>query len=141
MTEKEKPYLEEKVIQHFEEMVRNGVSGGLGAYLKQFEDLPEIFIKLLKSYRMAARVANAAWRYIELSEQEPNNVAAIQCCIEDLQSALSDYAPQRIPQPMMERLRIRDLLISIYESIPAKGTNEEAKEIVYRTIAAVGEGQ
>lgn len=130
MSESKKAYMEEKEIQAFEAMGESRLFDHLKDHMTP--EYAEKFTKLLRSYRMAARVANAAWRYIEIAEREPNNQGALQCCIEDLQSALSDYAPQRVKQPLMELLHVKEILIWLYNSIPEVGTNAEAKEIVYR---------
>jgi hypothetical protein len=124
-------FLPEKIIQDFEEKLRTQGEASLIDLLRYIDNLPVFFIRMLRSYRRAARVANAAWRYIELCTKEPSNTPAIQCTIEDMQSALSDYAPAYFPQPAMETVHIAELLERLYNAVCGTQTREEANELIY----------
>jgi hypothetical protein len=132
---KEKPYLEERDIQFFEVMEPVARE----TYLSQFQQLPKFFIRLLRSYRLAARVANAAWRYIEACQSEPLNVELRQCLIDDMASALSDYAPASFKQPPMESVHIFETVAKLYDQANELGTREEILELLYNEACEVTE--
>lgn len=127
-------FLDEKSIQHFEQMARTH-GDDMAAYLREFhgQDLPELFIRLLKSYRRAARVANIAWSFKDSFEKEPNNVELHQAHIEDMASALTDYAPAYFKQPAMELVHIAEQFEQLYNELCAEDdqSGDKARQIAY----------
>jgi hypothetical protein len=123
----EPPYLEEKTIQQLERMGEQ-----LPTFLTELgENLPKWFTRLMRSYRLAARVANASWRYIDAYYTDPNNVELFEALIEDLRSSLSDYAPAAFRQPPMELIHRFEDRAKLYDQACELETKEQILEMLY----------
>lgn len=139
---KEDPnYLEEKFIQGFEQMLREQGAGALETFLLESYDTSvcALFVKLLRSYRRAARVANTALRFTESMEKESENADLHQALIEDMASALSDYAPAYFDQPLMERVHIASRLEQLYNEVIEESDIDKIKQTVYVKAATAAQ--
>lgn len=85
---------------------------------------PSVLPRLLVSYRLAAAVANAAWKY--LAEGDPARL--------QLEEALHAYAPGCHP---IERLVWR-VLADLYERTEGS-TVEEVREAIFEAAKGAGE--
>jgi hypothetical protein len=89
-TKKNSDFLPESIIQAFEHLPEQDLTDELSTYTN--ENLIRMFVRMLRSYRLAARVANAALRIcdkIEVIAARP-----LQGNFEGLREALSHYAPE-----------------------------------------------
>lgn len=132
-------YLEEKIIQRFEARMNDTTAETFLVELSALADLPSYFMRLLRSYRLAARVANICWSFIKAFTEEPDNRVLHQAIIEDMASALSDYAPEHFAQPAMEKLHLAEFLEQLFNKMEQARTKEEAIELVYLEACAAAE--
>jgi hypothetical protein len=101
----------------------------LGTELGGFDDkqLLEKFHELLVAYRLAARVANRAFTYVEAPLSEN---------LEALTLALKDYAPAHFEAVVDERAQ---MLIELYEKSDS-ATLDELRELIYKQIETLQKG-
>jgi hypothetical protein len=62
------------------------------------EKLPREFERLLRSYRLAANVANTAWAVVKNLDEAPEWNDDLDPLVGKLREALSDYAPKHFPR-------------------------------------------
>lgn len=114
-------YLLERAIQAME----GSRPEDLEAYLLSLshEKLVDLFVQLLKSYRLAARVANAAWKFLGvLQTGEPEDDA-----YQALLGALSKYSPANFSPDAS----VREVLQDLYDRAHFEATKEGVIELIY----------
>jgi hypothetical protein len=115
-----KPYLPEAEIQQLEGMDLEMLRTALGA------KAVEKFHLLLKSYRLARKVAYAAWGFMDGDKNGQEKLA----------SALHGYAPEHFQEPAADIAVRIDTLMELYESSETL-TAPEVKELIFQRICAL----
>lgn len=85
----------EMEIQSYEQMNNEDIA--------QNADVAKEFRRLLRSYRLAANVANTAWALVHAFDDASTNHEDIGSALEKLRGALAEYAPKYFPraQPVL----------------------------------------
>lgn len=91
---------------------------------------------LVASFRIAARVANTAWKYIQAKQAlaaQPDGSSSYDMyrAQSELQEALHEYSPENWPPP---KPTAHDVLVGVYDECAVAPTREEILEILYRAI-------
>ena len=129
-----KPRTDDHMLESaIQEMEKHGPEALLGQLmLLSQEELAEFFVKLLKSYRLAARVANAAWRLKDLEPMEMSPLAAWGTrgleVREALLKALEGYSPANF-QPA--RNDYAKKLMELYEQAEHETSLAGVVELLY----------
>jgi hypothetical protein len=130
MSKSKTAYMPESGICALEQMTE----GDVVAYVAQKgPKLPETIIALVRSYRIAATVANGAWKFMK--EAEKNAVAPD--TIMELQQALHLYSPENFkPMGFNVELACRSLE-EAYNELALLGVKDEILECVFRRIVVL----
>jgi hypothetical protein len=119
-------HLPEGEIQRLERLDNSNVLGlELGSL--DANELLAKFHELLVAYRLAARVANRAFTYVE---------APLSQNLEALTLALKDYAPEHFEDVTDGRVQV---LIELYEKSDS-ATLDELRELIYQRIETLQKG-
>jgi len=91
-------------------------------------ELVDLFIKLLKSYRLAARVANAAWKLWELESQEAEE-PRLKEARERLMTAFEGYSPANFQSAKVQDYAQK--LMELYEQAEHETSLAGVRELLY----------
>lgn len=122
-----KDHLDEKEIQRYEQLS----SPEIGAVFCQIGVAKgaQLFTIMLASYRMASRVANAAWDYVKALDSE--DVDAANAAMTRMRRALSDYAPSYFSPHTSDLEFTAACFEQFYEEACTKETREEVEELIF----------
>jgi hypothetical protein len=122
-----KNHLAEKEIQQYEAMdsaeigaVFHKLGVGKGAVL---------FFAVIQSYRIASRVANAAWSYVKSVDAQDEYNAKEEYA--SLERALNDYSPENFSPHRGDAIFAAECFEAFYNESVGKPTHE-AEEILFR---------
>jgi hypothetical protein len=116
--------LPEGDIQALERMVGHSLTDHLSALTH--EDLQKLFTRMLSSFRVTARVANAAWLYAKDPTEDSR---------EQLFRCLADYAPNYFTRHAADLEVLVDEFTIVYEDSEAMG-KEELREMIGERLKA-----
>lgn len=103
MSNSKSVFMSEAEIHHFEQMDDSTLEQNLSA--KEFQ-------RLLRSYRLAANVANAAWSVVSDFDDPAAVNGEVDLSMTRLRETLADYAPKHFPRMQPETL---DALERMYD--------------------------
>jgi hypothetical protein len=128
-----KKYLEESEIQQYEKMD----SAEIGSVFFQLGVAKgaQLFFTLLHSYRLAARVANAAFGFVKAAKEaegeEGNKSVGEIKCFAEMEKALHDYSPSNFTPHASDSAYAGECFEAFYEQANAKETKEEVLELIF----------
>jgi len=120
-------HLAEKEIQELEKLDATGIHSVF--FQLGVARGADLFRVMLTSYRLAARVANAAWKLVDVMKQTssagPEHWAP-------LQKALADYAPSYFAPHTSDYEFAAKCFEQFYEQACTKPTREEVEELIFQ---------
>jgi hypothetical protein len=87
------------------------------------------------SFFIAARVANAAWSFVEALQAQPPNVHRSTEAMDALKAALHDYSPGNWPPPATFKTYAAQRLEELYAEAEQAPTREAVLEVLYQAIS------
>lgn len=129
-----KSHLSEKEIQQYESMD----SAEIGAVFFKLgvSKAGMLFYAMLQSYRIAARVANAAWGYVKALEAKDEYNSREE--FTSLERALNDYSPENFSPHRGDAVFAAECFEAFYNESVGK-PQHEAEEILFRWTAKLHE--